>query len=166
MSNAVNIAQDRLHELYEYRDGNFYRKTSARGVKAGIQSNYKADRGYHKIMIDKKLYKFHRVVFMYHHGYMPKMVDHINGDKSDNRIENLREVTDSQNRMNVGISCKNKSGVKNVHWHKAGNCWRVQVTHKQGVFTKQVEDLELAELIAIEARTKFHGEYANHGVSA
>lgn len=166
MTNAVSIAQGRLHELYEYRDGNFYRKTSARGVKAGIQSNFKADDGYSKIYIEGKVHRFHRVVFMYHHGYMPKIVDHINGDKSDNRIENLRAVSDSQNRMNVGLTCKNTSGVKNVYWFKASKCWRVQVKHKHGVYTKQTDDLELAELIAHAAREKFHGKYANHGVAA
>ena len=164
MTLAVSIAQSRLHELYEYRDGNLYRKTSARGVKAGSKANYKHDKNYCEIYIEGKKYKFHRIVFMYHHGYMPKIIDHINGDKYDNRIENLREATSSQNRMNVGLSIKNKSGIKNVHWYKAQKCWRVQVQHKNGIYTKQFEDLELAELVAYAAREKFHGEYANHGV--
>ena len=160
----MTLSKDRLHELYEYKDGNFHRKFSARGVHAGVISNYKIDSGYHKIMVEGKRYFLHRLVFLYHHGYIPKVIDHINGDKCDNRIENLREVTNSQNRMNIGITKANKSGVKNVFWFKPTECWKVQVKHAAGVFTKYIKDLELAELVAYEARNRFHGKFANHGV--
>ena len=77
-------------------------------------------------------------------------------------VENLREATNQQNQFNVGLLGRNKSGVKNVVWNRCK--WKVYMrinskTKNLGAF----EDLELAELVAIEARNKFHGEFVNHG---
>tara|TARA_R110002012_G_C11295340_1_gene572553 strand:- start:80 stop:478 length:399 start_codon:yes stop_codon:yes gene_type:complete len=69
-------------------------------------AGYKDQRGYHHIRIQKKTYKLHRIVFYMFHGYDPgkKVIDHINGDKSDNRILNLRAVTHRQNVANTKAS--------------------------------------------------------------
>ncbi len=128
MTLAVSIAQSRLHELYEYRDGNLYRKTSARGVKAGSKANYKHDKNYCEIYIEGKKYKLHRIVFMYHHGYMPKIIDHINGDKYDNRIENLREATYSENKKNLKIYKTNTSGYAGISFDKTRKKWFVSIS--------------------------------------
>ena len=101
---------------------------------------------------------------MYHYGYLSKNVDHIDGDRTNNRIENLRSANDFENSRNSRISKRNKSGVKGVCWANHVNKWMVQV--RRGNSNKYLglyEDLELAELVAIEARNKFHKEYANHG---
>lgn len=164
MTQAAVLAQ-RLHELFEYRDGNFYRKNSVQGHKAGNKSNFVVDNGYEKLFVDGKKYRQHRMVFLYHNRYIPQFIDHINGIRCDNRIENLRPATKSQNRMNVGLTAQNTSGIKNVMWMKKSKCWRVQVKPvNQKPFVYETKDIELAELVAIEARAKFHGEYANHGV--
>jgi hypothetical protein len=56
--------------------------------------------GYRRITINRKLYLEHRVIFFLHSGYWPKIIDHIDQDKRNNRIENLREATHSLNIHN------------------------------------------------------------------
>jgi hypothetical protein len=69
-------------------------------------AGYKDQRGYHHIRINRKTYKLHRIVFYMFHGRDPgkKVIDHINGDKGDNRILNLRAVTHRQNSSNTKAS--------------------------------------------------------------
>jgi hypothetical protein len=161
-----DLTQDKVKELFEYKDGALFWKVSNNnfiqvGQKAGTSVN---DSGYHIVGISGKTYRLHRIVFMYHHGYFPKNVDHIDGNRANNSIENLRPADDFQNSRNSRISKRNKSGVKGVCWANHVNKWLVQV--RQGSSKKYLglyDDLELAELVAIEARNKFHKEYANHG---
>ena len=65
----------------------------------------------------------HRLIFMLHHGFFPAVVDHINGNPLDNRIENLRAATHSQNMRNVTLSKANSSGQKGVAFHKSTGKW-------------------------------------------
>jgi hypothetical protein len=118
--------------------------------------------GYVIIGIKNREYRAHRLAWLYVYGAMPNnFIDHINGDKTDNRIANLREATKSQNGFNVGIKSTNKSGYKNVSWNKEKMKWKValRVNGKQkhmGYF----DDLEFAGMVASESRDKFHKEFA------
>jgi hypothetical protein len=121
--------------------------------------------GYRIMKVYGKTYSVHQIVFLMNHGFIPKEIDHINGNRADNRIENLREVTRSQNQMNIGLRKTNTSGVKNVHWKKQHKKWQVSMyIHGKRKDFGRYDDLELAELVAMEVRDKYHGEYANHGV--
>ena len=156
----------RLKELFEYRDGVLRWKQDrgsqkCKGRPAGCHVN-----GYLKLRVRELGGSMfvHRVVFAIHHGYFPDEVDHINGNKLDNRIENLREVSRTQNRMNAGKMRSNKSGCKNVYPHK--DKWGVALrVNKEHVYLGLYDDLELADLVAHAAREKYHGVYANHGVN-
>lgn len=160
------LTQEYLQSIFDYKDGNLYwkKKTSKEsniciGNKAGSKNNY----GYIQVSIKNKLYKVHRIIFCMHHGYLPEFIDHINKDKSDNRIENLREATKSQNSLNTKTRINNTSTAKNVYWHKPSKKWWVTLTinEKQKSFG-YYDDFELAELVAIEARDKYYGEFASH----
>ena len=153
----TEITQERVIELFQYQDGKLYRRKD--GKKMGSYTLK-----YVRIGIDNKNYKLHRIIFLYHNGYMPKIIDHINGNPHDNRIENLREVTNIQNRYNSRLYSTSKSGVKNVYWQKNCGKWTVTITingkrKNFGYYT----DLEEANQVAINMRNKYLKQFANHG---
>jgi hypothetical protein len=161
------ITQKRLHELFEYReDGNLIRKinVSSNARKGDIIGTIH-NRGYMTVLVDQKSYLVHRLIFLYYHGYLTEglQIDHIDGNRQNNRIENLREVTGSQNNMNSKIRSNNTSGVKGVWWSKEKRKWRsmVKVNHKE-IFLGYYTSLEEAAAVVKEAREKYHGEYARH----
>jgi hypothetical protein len=156
--------QDLIKHLFEYKDGELYWKTPTnqkivKGSKAGGLHRS----GYMTVQIDKKKYRTHRLVFLYHYGYLPKEIDHIDNNKINNNINNLRQASRSENMKNIGFHSKNKSGFKGVSWHKASNRWIVQlmVGNNKNYFGIY-KDIELAELVAMEVRNKYHKEFARH----
>ena len=162
------VTQALLKELFDYKDGKLVWKVQkAKRIKIGSVAGW-ANRDLHgqqymNVELDGKSYKVHRLVFLYHNGYMPKRVDHIDGDRFNNKIENLRDVTASQNALNSKFRRSNTSGSKNVFLEQRSNKWRVQLringkSHSFGAY----DDLELADLVATEARDKYHGAYARH----
>lgn len=160
------ITQSQVAECFEYRDGTLY----WRGV-THPNKQYLADKpagsihktGYRHVTWMGKVHKVHRLIFLMHHGYLPPEVDHINGDRADNRIENLRAANRSENQCNRPALASNTSGYPGVSWHKKSKAWMVRVM-KNGktVVQEYFKDLELAGLVAQEARAKFHGQFARH----
>lgn len=164
MQSNKAISKEYVMSLFDYRDGHLYWKvrkaTSIHiGDKAGSPIN-----GYLSVMIDGKNWMSHRLIYLIHHGYMPNIIDHLNNDRSDNRIENLREANNQTNAYNQIMKRNNKSGIKGVSWNKDRKKWAVRVNHNKKTYQKYVQDLELAELVAIEMRDKLHQQFANHGV--
>ena len=153
-----------IKDIYEYRDGSlFWKVAKSNVVKIGDRAGYITKHGYRKVMMNGRQLYEHRVIFFMHNGYMPKQIDHINGNKLDNRIENLREVTHSENAMNVRIRKTNKSGTKGVCWDNTRKKWKVAITaNKKTINCGRYDDLELAELVAIEARDKYHRQFAKY----
>ena len=157
------LTKEYLHQIFVYKDGDLYykQKTSPNsiiGKKVGSLTN----RGYISTTIKGKFYLVHRLIFMMFYGYIPKEIDHINGMRNDNKIENLRNAI-NRNQQNAKLRKDNKSGVKGVYWFKELNKWKVDIgvvgnRKYVGVF----DDLELAELVAQEARDKYHGKFARH----
>lgn len=123
-------SQELLKQLFNYReDGELIqkKKTSIR-VCVGDVAGCIFDHGYRLIHIKGKFYYSHRLIWMFHYGYLPEnQIDHINRIKSDNRIENLREVTQSCNMRNIGNLRNNTSGVKGVCFNKRSNKWGVTI---------------------------------------
>lgn len=114
--------------------------------------------GYRAIKINGKTFKAHRLAWLHYYGEWPKgQIDHINRVRDDNRIENLRDVTRSQNQQNVSIRRTNTSGAKGVYFFKGTGKWhaRICVNGKQkhlGFFN----DLRLAASAYSEAAAKYH----------
>ena len=163
-------SQERLRELFEYRDNNtqpfLWNKNHRNNIKIGdVAGGIHAASGYYRVAINKKQYKLHRLVWIYHNGDIPNgmFVDHIDGDPSNNRIENLRLATNEQNLRNSKISPKNTSGVKGVSWDKSRKKWKAQIrTNYKIKSVGRFDTIEEAEAAIIIARNNLHGDFARH----
>lgn len=156
----MEITQQILRDMFDYReDGNLIRKDTGAivGSKPKVATR---NRRYAATKIKGQHFCVHKLIYMYHHGEMPDQIDHINVDSLDNRIENLRPATNQQNMSNRNLFKNNKSGYKGVCWHKQHKKWGVTIGIN-GLFKHlgYFEDLELAGLVSIEARDKYHGKY-------
>ena len=161
----MNFTKDYLHTLFEYKDGELFRKVSKGASKKGSKAGTKKPDGCSHVRIESGTYLLHRVIFMMHYGYVPDQIDHIDGNRSNNRIENLRPATHSQNAQNAKTRKDNLFGIKNVSFSKRTNKWKVRIqANKKRLFIGAFDNLELAELVAMEARDKYHGQYAKYGV--
>jgi len=121
--------------------------------------------GYFEIKIAGKTIPTHRLAFVLMTGNFPPdgmVVDHANGIRTDNRWCNLRLCTRAQNSQNkTGPAPKNTSGFRGVNWHNHSKSWAVRVCTKGN--SKSIgyfDDLELAGLVADEARNLYHGKFA------
>ena len=123
------LTQARVRELFDYRDdGKLIWKIKVKAVCVGDIAGGDNNNSYTQIGIDGKPYLSHRVIWLWHHGYIPEHeLDHINRKPWDNRIENLREVTHSCNLRNSGNRKDTTSGVKGVYWHAKGKKWQAQI---------------------------------------
>lgn len=119
------------------------------GTKAGTVSG-----GYRFVNLSVVRTSAHRVVFLLHHGYMPPEVDHIDGNRLNNRIENLRAASHAENLKNVKTPTTNTSGRKGVSWHKAANKWAAHI--REGGRQKH---LGLYEEFASAAAAREHAEH-------
>lgn len=111
--------------------------------------------------------KLHRIILSRKLGrelVKGEEVDHINGNGLDNRRENLRLATRSQNSANRGKSRSNTSGHKGVHWHTKNQCWIAQIAIN-GIkkYLGSFNTREDAYQVYCEASDKYHQEYANYG---
>jgi hypothetical protein len=111
----------------------------------------------------------HQVVYAIYHGEWPGgLIDHINGDKTDNRIANLRIATPSQNCQNIGLRSTNTSGYKGVCRYQKSERWRAQIRRpidgKGGgkkIYLGVFDTAEEAHEAYCRAALEFHGEFAN-----
>uniref|UniRef100_A0A6H1ZLU7 Putative homing endonuclease n=1 Tax=viral metagenome TaxID=1070528 RepID=A0A6H1ZLU7_9ZZZZ len=121
------ITKDRIIELlrYDHRTGDLYWKID-RGnkISPGDLAGCINANGYRHIRIDGTLYLSHRLVWMLHHGEFPKYeTDHINRNRTDNRIENLRDVKKFNNQRNAGTRADSVSGTRGVKWFAPTKKW-------------------------------------------
>jgi len=154
-----------LSNIFDYRGGELYWKINpAKNVFVGdIAGSYRRSNIYKYVGYKGKYYATHVLIFLLFNGYRPPQVDHIDGNPRNNKIENLRAASCCQNQYNAKLSVRSSSGVKNVRWVEARKKWEVRVSaNKRRIIVGFFEALELAELVAIEARDKYHGEFARH----
>lgn len=160
------ITQELLQSMFDYhKDGYFIRKKSGEKV---VCSPTKGQR-YLRIGIEGKPRPLHRMIFLHQNGYLPVVTDHIDGNRLNNRIENLRSVTQQENCLNSKHKSHGKSPYKNVYlqpptkkatWKRN---WVVSLmVNKKRKYVGSFEDVELADLVAQEARDKYHGRFARH----
>jgi hypothetical protein len=154
------LTQKRLKELllYDPKIGIFTRRKPIRGMSAGSICGSPDKDGYIQVSVDKKRYKAHRLAWLYVYGnFPPNQIDHINRIKDDNRIDNLRLATNSQNSQNQSKRKDNKSGVVGVGWSKRERRWRARiVVDGREICLGYYRTIEEAALSRSVAKLKIH----------
>lgn len=153
----MNLTVDRLRELLNYnpQTGIFSWAITRRGCKKGSAAGCKMKHGYIAIRLDDVLYTAHRLAWLYVNGEWPnEQIDHINRARADNRIANLRAVTNAENAQNQKPRV-NKSGFTGVR--KENNKWlaEIKVAYKPiriGLYATP----EAAHEAYVLAKQKFH----------
>jgi hypothetical protein len=158
----MEVNKEILNDIFNYQDGSlFWKKNTGRRTKIGDIAGRSCSNGYRMVGLFKRAYLEHRLIFMFHNGYFPKEVDHIDGDKLNNKIENLRPASHLENLLNQKIRTNNVSGHKNVGWASREQKWRVRLTvNRKDKHIGYFDDRELADLVAVEAVNKFHKEFS------
>ena len=157
---ANMITQKQLKELvkYEPETGIFTRIKWNGGKSLPGQVVGTKTEGYIKFSVGNKMQYAHRMAWLYVYGEMPKYrIDHINGDKSDNRIMNLRIATHGENLQNVRIRKNNTSGKIGVYWHKTRQKWHVRIT-----INKRVISLGMYDDFNTAVDMRRYGELMHH----
>jgi hypothetical protein len=154
------ITQNRLKEVLDYNPdtGVFIRRLKQTGVKQGKISGSLTLEKYQVTSIDNKIYKCHRLAWLYMTGKFPDgQIDHINGNRSDNRFENLRDVTQTQNIQNQRkAQISNKStGILGVF--KNGFGFMARITHNNTkIYLGTFKTTEEAQAAYVAAKRVLH----------
>ena len=158
------ITHSKLMELIAYNPetGALFWKVAGKGRTLGKIAGSISRKGYREIGIDYKIYYAHRLVWLYIHGRWPyDQIDHINLVRDDNRLCNLRESNQTENKGNTRKHCNNRSGFKGVCWHRQCKKWQASIKiNGTQTYLGLFDDLSAAAA-AYERAAKTHfGEFA------
>lgn len=119
--------QETVMAIFEYRDGGLYWKHDrGSNAKAGNRAGRLLQTGYRSVHVSGRRYQEHRLVYLWHHCFMPTQIDHINRIKSDNRIENLRATNHSCNQINTNYK-GSQSGFRGVRFVPSTGKWAARI---------------------------------------
>ena len=148
---------------YDKLTGNLTWRKSAPGRRVGRPAGSIKQNGYIQVHVSGKSYQAHHVAWYLTYNYWPIEIDHINGIRTDNRIENLRDVTHSENQKNRGMNKNNKSGYCGINYVESRKKWEVRI-QENGKRTRYGMFSDLRDAVKIaEQAYKNLGFYANHG---
>lgn len=165
-SNKPKPIPEKVKDLFYLKEGVVYNKVDrSKRARKDQPAGAVNIQGYIHIGFDGKYYRAHRIAWFLHYGEQPPIIlDHIDGNKTNNKISNLREATPNENQYNQKLARHNTSGVKGVSWNKGTNKWQahIQINGKKknlGYYTC----IEEAEQAVKEAREQLHKEFAHNG---
>jgi len=144
----IEFSQEYLKGKYEYDPitGNFYTYTT-KGKK--LATGHYNELGYQILSIYGDHYRAHRLAWLYVHGVWPSgVIDHIDNNRANNAINNLRNVTQSTNILNSSVSVKNTTKIKGVSYNKLNNNYKVRIMIKGKTIRKTFGTLEEASKCA------------------
>lgn len=159
-SHVIESAKNRFH--YDPEEGKFYRMRGRATNRRVAEEVEFSNHGYIVLCFLSTKFMAHRIAWAMVYGDLADdvFIDHIDGDKKNNKINNLRIATKQQNAWNVGLAKQNTSGVKGVHFDSHSKMWRASCQHKKlGRFKTKEEAAEAAR----SYREKAHGQFVNHG---
>ena len=163
--------QDRLNQLLDYNPDTglfLWRSCPSQGRKWNSRCAGKPaictenGNGYLRGIVDGVYVYAHRLAWKITYGVDPEYIDHINGNRADNRIANLRSVSQRENARNAQRPTHNSSGVVGVHWYKAYGMWSVYIGYDPRTHLGYFHDLDEAIAVRINAEREL-GYHENHG---
>lgn len=155
---------NKCHELFECCDGKLIRKINAspnarKGDVAGTLDISGGGIGYYRVKIDKKSYLLHRLIYLMTHRELPEVVDHIDGDTHNNRIENLRASDKKKNRWNCNSNEFSQSGVKGVY--RDNKKWKALINvNGKRYYLGMYDTIESAKIVVDMKYVELQGEYS------
>lgn len=157
---------EELNELLSYNPETgdfFWKKSVGKNIRKGDRSGKPIPCHYSQIGIKDKVYYSHRLAWVLTYKEQPpQYIDHINGDKNDNRIANLRSATNSQNMTNRGKNKTTDSGLKGAYYHKkTGKYFSSICKNYKTMYLGLFNTKEEAHAAYCEAAKKLHGDFAN-----
>ena len=154
-------AEEKITEAfcYDKKTGALTRKFKGGNIRAA--GTKKRTKDYVKVGFNGREYPAHRLIWWLVYGSLPdRFIDHINGDKSDNRLVNLRLATDAENKRNVGMRKHNTSGFKGVTWDSVNQKWLAHATlNGKGVHLGRHSTKEAAAIAYRDFSKEHHGEF-------
>ncbi len=167
MTSREELTQDLVRTLFSYDQGTgdlVWKAPRSNRIKPGMPVKNVDSKGYFRVTIGCSQYRVHRVIWLYVHGTFPSgLIDHINRDRTDNRLCNLRHCTDFQNVGNRALHRNNKTGFKGVFVSKPGK-FTAQIMHNRKArhigYFKTPEEAHAAYM---EEARKIFGEFASSG---
>ena len=159
------LTQERIRELLDYDPVTghlIWRVTkSPKAPKGSIAGSVNA-KGHVNLQIDKRMYAAHQVVFALHYNHITREIDHINRNKQDNRVENLRACDSSKNKGNIGLLRSNQSGYRGVSLNKSTGKYHAQIkiSGKQ-VYLGRFDTAEDAARMYDGTAKLYFGEFAH-----
>lgn len=161
--NKIDITHEELSKIFIYDGRNLlWRNTLGPKIIKNKKAGFINDSGYIVVGYKNKLYRAHRIIYYMLTGInSTEQIDHLNKDRIDNRIENLRISNQSSNQINAGIKSNNKSGVTGVCYDKSRGKWVVQIQDKN---KKSIRKRFLSFRDAVEYRYKLEKELSHYSV--
>lgn len=160
------LTYDRANELFRYEPSSgklFWKAGHNVGQRAGTLHK---TTGYRQVKVNGTCHNEHRIIMLITHGDLPEgmQVDHINHDRADNRLANLRFVTHTQNGRNTKLPVTNTTGVIGVSYNKKYDKYYAQIYIKgKNIYLGWHDTLEEAATARAEAE-KLYNFHPNHGM--
>lgn len=151
------LTQERVKELFSYDAETGILRWRVRPVShihVDDVAGHRSNKGYLIVKVANRAYKAHRIIWLYAFGSWPQEIDHINRVKDDNRLSNLREVTQSENMLNRDLRTDNHSGVTGVYWSKEWQKWAARFRGKHLGYSNSKA---VAECMRLAAEAAYRG---------